>query len=102
MSSGWDRAFSVIRDKAGSSVLAQQAGLLAARALFDKGQPDAARAALSWVADKGSDTGLRAIAKLRLAAVLTAAKSFDAALAQLAAISPRRSRRWWRINAAMC
>ncbi len=78
-----NRAFDTIRDKAGSSVLAQQAGLLTARALFEQQQPDAARAALSWVADKGSDTGLRAIAKLRLATLLTAAKSFDAALAQL-------------------
>lgn len=83
-----NRAFDTIRDKAGSSVLAQQAGLLTARALFEKEQPDGARAALGWVADKGSDTGLRAIAKLRLAALLTAAKSFDAALAQLGSDFP--------------
>ncbi len=83
-----NRAFDTIRDKAGSSVLAQQAGLLTARTLFEKEQTDAARAALTWVADKGSDTGLRAIAKLRLAALLTAAKSFDAALAQLSSDFP--------------
>ena len=83
-----NRAFDTIRDKAGSSVLAQQAGLLTARTLFEKEQTDAARAALTWVADKGSDTGLRAIAKLRLAALLTAAKSFDAALAQLGSDFP--------------
>ncbi len=83
-----NRAFEAIKDKAGSSLLAQQAGLLAARAMFEKGQPDAARAALGWVADKGSDAALRAIAKLRMAAVLTADRSFDAALAQLGSDFP--------------
>ena len=83
-----NRAFDTIRDKAGSSLLAQQAGLLTARTLFEKEQPDAARASLGWVAEKGSDAGLRAIAKLRLAAVLTAARSFDAALAQLGSDFP--------------
>lgn len=83
-----NRAFDTIKDKAGSSVYAQQAGLLAARVLVEKEQPDAARAALGWVVEHASDSGLRAVAKLRLAALLTAAKSFDAALAQLGSDFP--------------
>ncbi len=78
-----NRAFEDIKAKAGGTAYAAQAGLLAARTLFDKEQPDAARAALGWVAEQSKDAGLRAIAKLRLAAVLASAKSYDAALAQL-------------------
>ena len=37
------------------------------RSLADKGKPDAAKAALAWVADKSSDEGYQAIARLRLA-----------------------------------
>ena len=83
-----NRAFEDIKLKAGDSVYAAQAGLLAARTLFDKAQPDAARAALGWVAEHAPDPGLRAVAKLRLAAVLASAKSYDAALAQLGSDFP--------------
>ena len=56
------RAFTDIRDKFGSTVYAQQAGLAAAKVLFDKGDTDNAKADLAWVADKGRDDGLQAIA----------------------------------------
>src|SRR4051794_16052940 len=52
-----ERAFSDMKDKFGGTTYAQQAGLLAGKALFDKGNLDGAKAALGWVADKASDEG---------------------------------------------
>ncbi|HVZ43049.1 MAG TPA: tetratricopeptide repeat protein [Ramlibacter sp.] len=78
-----ERAFSDIRDKFGRTVFAQQAGLAAAKVMMDKGKPDAARADLAWVAEKSSDEGYQAVAKLRLAGVLADAKQYDEALKQL-------------------
>ena len=82
------RSFSDMQDKFGATVYAQQAGLLAAKALYDKGSIDAAKAALAWVADKASDEGYQAIARLRLAGVLFDSKAYDEALKQLAANFP--------------
>ena len=75
-----ERAFGDMKDKFGSTAFAQQAGLLAGKALFDKGNPDAAKAALTWVAEQSSDEGYQAVAKLRLAGVLLDAKAYDDAL----------------------
>ncbi|GAC1538162.1 MAG: tetratricopeptide repeat protein [Ramlibacter sp.] len=71
------------RAKYGSTVFAQQAALLVAQSATEKGKPDSARAALTWVADKSSDAGYQAIARLRLASLLVEAKTFDEALKQL-------------------
>ncbi len=78
-----ERAFQDIRDRFGRTVFAQQAGLSAAKVMLDKGNRDGAKAALAWVADSGRDEGLQAIARLRTAAVLLEAKSYDEALKQL-------------------
>ena len=78
-----ERAFGDMKDKFGGTTYAHQAGLFAARTFAEKGKPDAARAALTWVADKASDDGYRATAKLRLAGLLADAKSYDEALKQL-------------------
>ena len=78
-----ERAFGDMKDKFGGTTYAHQAGLFAAKAFADKGKGDAARAALAWVADKASDEGYRATAKLRLAGLLADAKSYDEALKQL-------------------
>lgn len=83
-----EQAFKDIRDKFGRTTYAQQAGLLAARVLAEKGKPDAAKAALQWVAEDASDAGLQAVARLRLAAVLVDAKAYDDALKQLSAGIP--------------
>jgi len=83
-----ERAFTDMKDKFGSTTYAQQAGLLAGKALFDKGNTDGAKAALTWVADKASDEGLQAIARLRLAGVLVEAKAFDDAMKQLSSPFP--------------
>lgn len=77
------RAFDDVRKDFGRTAYAQQAGLLAATALQEGGKPEEARAALAWVVDKASDDGLRAVARLRLAALLAEAKSYDEALKTL-------------------
>ena len=83
-----EQGYGDARDKYGSTVFAQQAALLVAQAAQDKGKPDTARAALAWVADKSSDEGYQAIARLRLASLLVQTKSYDEALKQLDAGFP--------------
>lgn len=82
------QAFGDIKDNYGRTVYAQQAGLLAGRALAEKGQADAARAALQWVAESAGDKGLQASARLRLAGLLVEAKQYDEALKQLSGNFP--------------
>jgi predicted negative regulator of RcsB-dependent stress response len=78
-----ERAFTDMKDRFGRTTSAHQAGLLAAQKLAEQGKVDAARAALTWVADKASDEGYQAVARLRLAGLLADAKSYDEALKQL-------------------
>ena len=78
-----ERSLADMKDRFGSTLYAQQAGLLGAKALYDKGNVDAARAALTGVVNNASDEGYQAIAKLRLAGVLLEKKSYDEALQQL-------------------
>src|SRR6218665_1672561 len=78
-----ERAFGDIRNSYAGTSYAQQAGLLAGKALHEKGNADAAKAALAWVADKSSDPGYQAMARLRLAGLLLDAKEYDQALQQL-------------------
>ena len=78
-----ERSLADMKDRFGSTLYAQQAGLLGAKALYDKGNLDAARAALTGVANNASDEGYQAIAKLRLAGLLLEKKSYDEALQQL-------------------
>ena len=82
------RAFDDLKDRHPRTVYASQAALLAAKALHDQGKADAARAALAWVIDKGSEAPYRAIARLRLAGLLLDAKAYDEALKQLDADLP--------------
>ena len=84
-----ERAFSDMKDKFGRTTYAQQAGMLAAKVFVEKGNTDAAKSALAWVADKSSDEGYQAVARLRLASVLVQAKAYDDALKQLAGDFPK-------------
>lgn len=84
-----ERAFNDIKDKFGRTTYAQQAGLLAAKVMAEKNNTDGARAALAWVADKATDEGYQATARLRLAGLLTDAKAYDEALKQLAGAFPK-------------
>src|SRR4029450_2342890 len=61
-----ERAFSDMKDKFSGTTYAQQAGMLAAKVLVEKGNTDAAKAALAWVAEETSDEGYEAVAPLRL------------------------------------
>lgn len=79
-----DRSLVEMKEGFSSTTYAQQAGLLAAKVYYDKGNMDASRAALSWVAEKATDSGYQSIAKLRLAGILLEKKAYDEALQQLA------------------
>lgn len=83
-----ERAFTDIRDKFPRTAYAHQAGLLAAKLEEEKGNKDAAKAALTWVAEHASDEGYQAVARLRLAALLVDAKQYDEALKQVSANIP--------------
>jgi predicted negative regulator of RcsB-dependent stress response len=84
-----EQAYKDIQDKFGRTTYAQQAGLLAGKVFADKGKTDAARSALQSVAGSASDEGYQALARLRLAALLVEAKSYDDALKQLNAGLPK-------------
>ncbi len=84
-----DRSLADMKDKFGGTTFAQQAALLAAKTFYEKGNADAAKAALIWVADKASDDGYQAIARLRLAGILVESKAYDDALKQLNASFPK-------------
>jgi len=83
-----ERALGDMKDKFASTTYAQQAGLLAAKIYVDAGKLDAAKGALLWVAEKSSDEGYQAVARLRLASVLIETKAYDEALKQLAGNFP--------------
>ncbi|MBE7368411.1 YfgM family protein [Ramlibacter pallidus] len=78
-----EQAVKDVQDKFGRTAYAQQAALLGAKFLVQQGKADAARAALQGVAEKAGDEGYQALARLRLAALLVEAKSYDEALKQL-------------------
>jgi len=79
-----DRVFADMKDRFAATAYAQQSGLLVARQYVTAGKLDSAKAALTWVAEKSSDPGYQAVAKLRLAGILIEAKEYDIALTQLA------------------
>lgn len=83
-----ERAFADIKDKFGRTAYAQQAGLVAAKVQIDKGNTDGAKAALAWVAERASDEGYQAVARLRLAAIAMEAKAYDDAMKHLSAPLP--------------
>nr|WP_315225193.1 tetratricopeptide repeat protein [uncultured Albidiferax sp.] len=84
-----ERAFTDMKDKFSSTTFAQQAGLLAAKTLFEKGNVDASKAALTWVAAQSSEDGYQSVARLRLAGVLLESKSYDEAMKQLSGSFPK-------------
>jgi predicted negative regulator of RcsB-dependent stress response len=77
------QAFKDLSDRHGGTTYAAQGALLAAKVQADKGQADAARATLTWAADKAEGDAYRDIARLRLAAVLMDQKQYDEALKAL-------------------
>ena len=78
------RVFNDLKERYPRTALAQQGGLAAAKLQFDKGQADAAKATLTWLAANATDDEYRTLARLRLAGLLFEAKQYDQALVQLA------------------
>ena len=83
-----ERAAGDMREKFGRTTFASQATLLEARVLDEKSKSDAAIAALRWLTDNGADDGYKAVARLRLAALLLETKAYDDALKALSAKVP--------------
>jgi predicted negative regulator of RcsB-dependent stress response len=83
------RAFGDMKERYGSTTFAAQGGLLLARLQFDKGQLDATRASLEWVASRAGDKEYPIVARLRLAGVLLDEKKFDEALKALPTDAPK-------------
>lgn len=79
------QAFGDLRERYPGTTYAEQAGLLAAKLQFDKGQLDAARGSLDWVAANAAEKEYQWLAKLRLAGLLLDQKKYDEALAALPA-----------------
>ena len=77
------RAFADMREHYASSAYTQQTGMLLARLQFEKGQNDAARASLEWVAANAVEKEYQQLAKIRLAGVLLDEKKYDEALKAL-------------------
>jgi predicted negative regulator of RcsB-dependent stress response len=77
------RVLGDLKERFPRTAFAQQGALTAARVQFEKGQIDAAKASLTWVADKGIEEEARIVARLRLAGLLLEAKQYDEALKQL-------------------
>jgi predicted negative regulator of RcsB-dependent stress response len=83
------RVFADMKERYPRTAYTQQAGLLAAKVQFDKGQPDEALASLAWVSTNAIETEYQTIARLRAAGVLMDQKKFDDAVKQLdAATAP--------------
>jgi predicted negative regulator of RcsB-dependent stress response len=83
------RIFADMQSRYPGATFTHQAGLIAARVASEKGQYDAARASLAWVAEHASDAGHRSIARLRLAGLLLDTAKYDEALKQLDAIDSK-------------
>lgn len=84
-----ERALADMNTKFGSSTYALQAGLLAGKSLFDLGNAEGAKKALSTVAENTKDEAYQALAKLRLAGLLIESKNYDEALKQLSGSFPK-------------
>ena len=83
-----DRSLADMQERYGRTAYADQAAMLAARVYYDKGNLDASKVALGWVAAKASDEGYKSIAKLRLSGILLEAKDYDGALQQVSGTMP--------------
>ena len=84
-----ERVMADMKDRYAGTAYAEQAALLAARIYQDKGNLDAAKGALAWVAGKGKDAGYQSVARLRLSGMLLESRAYEEALQQLAAPMPK-------------
>ena len=84
-----ERVMADMKERYAGTAYAEQAALLAARIYHDKGNLDAAKGALAWVAGKGTDAGYQSVARLRLSGMLFETRAYDEALQQLSAPMPK-------------
>ena len=77
------RVFADMKDRFPGTSFTQQAGLLAAKVQFEKGQADAALVSLAWVASNGQEPEYQTVARLRAAGVMMEQKKYDEAIKQL-------------------
>ena len=83
------RIFTDLRERFPRTAFTEQGGLTAAKVEAAKGQVDAARASLTWVAEHAVEDEMRTVARLRLAAMQADAKQYEEALKTLdAATAP--------------
>jgi predicted negative regulator of RcsB-dependent stress response len=75
------RVFGDLKERYPRTAFAQQGGLAAGKAQFDRGQVDAAKASLTWVATHAIEDEYRTVARLRLAGLLV--EQYDEALKML-------------------
>lgn len=83
-----ERAFTDMKERFAATTYAQQAGLLVGKMAFEAGKADTSKAVLTWVAEKSSDPGYQAVARLRLSSLLMDAKALDEALAMVSGDFP--------------
>lgn len=83
------KVFDELKDRYGRTAFAEQGGLLAAKVQFEAGKAAEAEASLRWVLDHAAEDEYRAVARLRLAAVLLDAKRPDEALAVVSGEFPK-------------
>ncbi|PVY55415.1 MULTISPECIES: tetratricopeptide repeat protein [unclassified Simplicispira] len=81
----WEQAFSDLRGKYAGTIQASQAGFLVSKMEATKGNLDAAKSALTWIADHAADDGHKELARIRLSGLLMAQQSYDEALQRLSA-----------------
>jgi predicted negative regulator of RcsB-dependent stress response len=81
-------AFSDLKQKYAGTDQAVQAALAVAKAMSEFGNIEGAKDALEWAATSTGDDGLKALARLRLANVLTDQEKYDEALKRLSEATP--------------
>lgn len=84
-----ERALADMQANFSGTTFASQAALLAGKTLFDAGEIDKARAALTWAVEESDDASYQAVARLRLAALDVEAGAYDQALKTLEAPMPK-------------
>jgi predicted negative regulator of RcsB-dependent stress response len=77
------RVFADMKDRFPRTAYTEQGGLLAAKVQAAKGQIDAAKASLAWVAEHAVEGEIGTVARLRLAALQADGKQYDEALKTL-------------------
>ncbi len=75
--------FNDLKQRFPSAPFTRQGALMTAKIQAERGQPDAARATLTWAAEQKGEVEMQTVARLRLAALQAEAKQYDEALKTL-------------------